>query len=63
METENSPNRRRPAIASPGQIATTILLILAFVAWVVIVILGFQLQEQIDRNLRLIMKLAESAGI
>lgn len=63
MIPEKPSSRPRRPIPSVKDMAGTILLLLAFIAWVVIVILGFQLQEQIDRNLRLIMELAEHAGI
>lgn len=63
MIPEKPAGRPRRPIPSLREMASTILLLLAFIAWVIIVILGFQLQEQIDRNLRLIMELAEHAGI
>lgn len=61
MPEQHSREPRR-TIPTPGQILTIILILIAIVMWIVIILMGVQLQERIDANLRLIMELAKSAG-
>lgn len=59
---EQHAREPRRIIPTPGQILTIILILIAIVMWIVIILMGVQLQERIDANLRLIMELAKSAG-
>lgn len=59
---EQHAREPRRTIPTPGQILTLILILIAILMWIVIILMGVQLQERIDANLRLIMELAKSAG-
>lgn len=59
---EQHAREPRRNIPTPGQILTIILILIAILMWIVIILMGVQLQERIDANLRLIMELAKSAG-
>lgn len=62
MEPSSTPKHSRPGIPTPGQMVTLVLILIAILMWVVIILMGMQLQERIDANFRLIMELAKSAG-
>lgn len=62
MEPQPRTRGPRPQLPTVGQIVTLCLILIAVVMWIVILLLGFQLQDRIDQNFRLIMELAQSAG-
>jgi len=62
MQPEQPARRPRRQYLSVSQGIGIALLLLGMIAWVVVILLGFQLQRGIQENLRLIIELAESAG-
>jgi hypothetical protein len=62
MQPEQPSRRPRRQFLTVGQGIGIALLLLGMIAWVVVIMLGFQLQRGIQENLRLIIELAESAG-
>lgn len=59
---EQHAREPRRNIPTTGQIFSLVLILIAIVMWIVIILMGLQLQERIDANFRLIMELAKSAG-
>jgi hypothetical protein len=51
----------RHNIPTPLQLTVIILLLLGVVMWIILILLAFELQGMVDKNLRLIMELAEIA--
>jgi len=57
--TQPAPRPPRHSIPTPPQLVVIVLLVLGVVMWIILILLAFELQSMVDKNLRLIMDLAE----